>query len=130
MFQKLMPFFRSKPPEFNTLESYEHKDQYFFRVARWHWLDEHRIVIADPHAPRMITCDDWPQVIFLAANGTLTVAAYVAYVASKYSGEAPKRLAETVIHNLNQLKELALIDFAPHPTELDAAHVGPESPVP
>jgi hypothetical protein len=122
MFEKLKTYFHPRLPEFKELAAYENKDRYFYRVARWHWLDDRYIVISDPHGPRMITCDQWPQIVFLAATGKITVAAFVEFFASKYSGNVPEKLDVTIIYALGQLQELRIIEFSDEPDAIKPEH--------
>ena len=98
-------------PPFETLESSEYRDKYFIRVARWGWLDRVHISITDPHGPRMFTLDAWPQLVFIAANGQMTVREYVHFVASKYSGAVPDILDQTVLNQIKTLLGYGIIEL-------------------
>jgi len=63
----------SRYPPFAALRSFPGKDAYFIRVAQWHWLNDEMITVNDPNGPRVLTMDPWPQLVFLAANGQMTV---------------------------------------------------------
>ncbi|TVT41354.1 hypothetical protein FNT36_07830 [Hymenobacter setariae] len=118
-------FHKPSLPAFPALAAYAHKDQYFCRIATWHWFDKHHIVVKDPNAPRLITMDPWPQLVFLDAMGKLTVAGYVAYMAHRYSGKTPDKLDATIIHELEQLRLSKLLAFADKPIAIQPAHDKP-----
>ena len=63
----------------------------------------------DPVKPRMLTLDPWPQIIFLAADGQLSVTEYINYVAGKYSGNIPENLDRTIIDELLKLESYQII---------------------
>src|SRR6478735_184689 len=56
---------------------------YFSRVARFDRIGE-KIVAVDPNAPRIITMDPWPQLVFQMADGQHTVDQLRAHLASQY----------------------------------------------
>lgn len=67
-------------------------DQYFSRAASWHRMGE-QIVVHDSltnQAPRMITMDPWPQLVFSAADGQHTVGQFVEQLAAQYEGSPPE----------------------------------------
>lgn len=98
-------------PEFDFLNGYDKKNSYFIRVAEWSWLDKEKIIVMDPHGPRILTLDPWPQYVFLAANGQITVTEYVYYMADKYKTEIPKLLDQTIINEMNSLVQYQIIKF-------------------
>ena len=112
MFNLIKKYFKNEKPEFSSLKAYANKDKFFYRVAQWDWLTKTEINIFDPHGPRLITLDAWPQLVFLDANGQLTVAEYIDYMASQYESKIPAELDETIIDQLNSLTELKLIEFS------------------
>jgi hypothetical protein len=80
-------FFKSnnkKMPEFNELNKSEIKDKYFYRIARWDWLNGDSITIWDPKNPRVITLDKWPQLVFLEADGQKTIHEFIIHIAKQY----------------------------------------------
>lgn len=101
-------------PPFNEIKNSELKDKYFFRTAQWDWLDEEMIHVIDNHAPRMITMDPWPQVIFLEANGQKTIHDFVYEMASKYGRKetVPEELDATIIELINSLLDDKLIEIS------------------
>src|SRR4051794_16627742 len=102
-----MSLFKRKPryPSFPVLQSYINKDAFFIRIASWRWLNSKMITVTDPNAARVLTMDAWPQLVFLAANGQMTVHEYVHYMAGKYSGDIPANLDKTVTDELTKLSE-------------------------
>ena len=97
--------------------------KYFHRVAAWDWLNKEMIHVTDPHGPRMITMDPWPQKIFLDATGERTIAGYITDMAASYPrGHVPAGLREMIIEELDKLaNDLRLVAFADRPVELDMA---------
>lgn len=89
-------------PAFEALKNSPLKDLYFYRAAPWYWLTENMITINDNYAPRVITLDPWPQMIFLDATGKLTISEYVDFVGSKYKNEIPTDL-DTIILSMIEL---------------------------
>lgn len=59
----------------------------------------------------MLTLDPWPQLIFLAADGQMSVTDYILYAANAYQGDIPEKLDETVIGELNTLEQYAIIRY-------------------
>lgn len=112
MFRLFKKYFHKDKPEFNSLKTFAYKDKYFHRVATWDWLTQKEIFIYDPHGPRRLTLDEWPQKVFLDAKGKLTVSEYVDYMATLYRSKIPKELDETIINQLNSLFELKLIEYS------------------
>lgn len=125
-------FFRKKRNktityDFTALNGYEHKDKYFYKVATWDVLQKETVAVFDPHAPRMITLDPWPQIVFLEANGKQTITEFVNYMASEYDGPPPQELDETIIYQINSLLELKIIALSDSPVELDKQYQKPIS---
>jgi hypothetical protein len=83
------------------LQVYEARDHYFIRVAQWRWLSKEMICVVDPHGPRILTLDPWPQLVFLAASGTQTVSEYIYEMASKYTGASKTALSCRAIMESN-----------------------------
>lgn len=70
------------------------------------------ITVIDPHGPRMLTMDPWPQLLFLEADGQKTVAEFIDYMAGKYSGTIPEALDKTVIEELLKLIAYRIVQFS------------------
>ena len=99
-------------PAFSRLQEYINRDKYFYRVAQWRWLDSTRIAITDPAQPRIITLDPWPQQVFIAAEGKMTIRGYVDYMADKYNGEIPEHLDTTIINQIDSLMKEGIIKLS------------------
>jgi len=90
--------------KFETLETSDIKNKYFYRTEKWDWLNHEMIHVFDSKSPRVITMDPWPQKIFLEALGQLTVHEYVYKVANEYpNGHVPKELDIVILEMLNNL---------------------------
>ena len=98
-------------PRFEILQSSEYRDKYFVRVAQWDWLDKEHITVTDPVGPRLFTLDARPQLVFIAANGQMTVTEYIHFMAGKYSGEAPGILGQRVINQIETLLGYRIIEL-------------------
>ena len=103
--------FRSnkKLPPFPVLKNFPEKDFYFIRAASWMWTSESQIIAIDQHAPRVVTMDPWPQLIFLAAEGQKTIEEYVYFMAEQYIGKVPAKLDETIITEIQTLLKERMI---------------------
>ncbi|MBD1397168.1 hypothetical protein H9Q13_08335 [Pontibacter sp. JH31] len=101
-------------PPFNELKNSGIKDVYFVRLARWDWLNQDMIHVVDNNAPRMITMDPWPQLIYLEADGQKTVSEFVYDMASKYGKKQPipEELDSTIIQMINSLINDKLIELS------------------
>ncbi|SHM74185.1 hypothetical protein [Chitinophaga sp. CF418] len=102
-------FFRKRPKvdaySLEALASYPNKNKYFVRAARFMELDYNQctITVIDPHGPRMITMDPWPESIFLNATGQRTVRQYIEDTAESYKGNIPTKLDSFIIGELEKL---------------------------
>lgn len=93
-------------PSFQYLESYPNKDKYFVRTLQWDWLDDKMIHLFDNKAPRMITMDEWPQQIYLDADGQKTINDYVLWMANQFKrGQIPEALDKNMIGVIENLIE-------------------------
>lgn len=127
MFDSIKRYFQKEKPEFKSLQAFPHKDKYFHRIAPWDWLTDKEIHVFDPYNPRVITMDDWPQLIFLDANGKLTVTEYVDYMAECYKSKIPDELDKTIIYELTALIDMKLIAYSDNKGELKAKFETPMS---
>lgn len=101
-----------KYPPFEVLAGHADKDFYFVRCASWMWLTAQHIVVWDPVNPlRHITFDPWPQSVFLHADGEMTVAEYIYFLAGEYSGEIPDKLDEFILNELHRLQGLNVLEL-------------------
>lgn len=110
----LFNFLRKKKPvpRFELLESSAIRNRYFIRTASWRNLDKQHIVVTDPHGPRLITLDPWPQIVFLEADGQLTITEYIHQLATQYSGEIPLLLDKTALDEIDTLLHYKIIALA------------------
>lgn len=112
--------------KFNSLESYEFKNKYFYRTCKWDWLTRDMIHVFDNIAPRFITMDYWPQKIYLEANGQATVSEFIHSIASKYpSTQVPKNLDTALLEELDGLIQENLIKLSDAPIKLDSSILNP-----
>jgi hypothetical protein len=104
-----------------ALAVYANKDKYFVRVAHFMEFDFNQctITVIDPHGPRMITMDPWPETIFLNATGERTVKEYIEETAEKYNGSVPSELDSFIISELEKLVlEYRIIELTDVPNAL------------
>lgn len=116
-------FFKRKPQRklsFEFLETYPNKDKYFVRTLQWDWLNEKMIHIFDNKSPRVITMNEWPQQIFLDADGQKTIAEYVVWMANQFEPEIlPATLDEDMIKMIEDLiEDGGIIELKEKMTEL------------
>jgi hypothetical protein len=90
---------------------------YFSRVARIDRMGG-KIVAIDPNAPRMITMDPWPELVFQMADGQHTVAQLREHLASQYEKGAPPGLDEQVNSIVRHLEQDRLIRLHSEPVTL------------
>lgn len=121
-------FFKtSRPvaPVFEDLKKSPIAGHYFYRAAQWYWLTDDRITINDNHAPRVITLDPWPQMIFLDATDKLTISEYTDYVASKYKKQIPADLDTVILSTIERLLKERVICLSLVLREPDPEHNRP-----
>lgn len=90
---------------------------YFSRAARFDRIGD-KIVAVDPNAPRMITLDPWPELVFQMADGQHTVAQLGAHLASQYQKGAPAGLDQQVASIVRDLERERLIRLHSEPVTL------------
>lgn len=114
--------FRKKPGPGNSfplLEKSPLKDKYFRRNALWGLHEPGKIYVEDPKQPRRHLMDEWPQTVFLEAEGQRTVAEYVAYMADQYgSDKVPATLDKIILDNIDILRGYGLIVLSEQPLEM------------
>ena len=100
-------------PDFDFLLNSELRDKYFSRLSPWDWMDDKMIHVFDINAPRVITMDPWPQLIYLGANGQITVSEFIHEMALSYDRRTPipKELDVTVLTILTDLVDDKLIEL-------------------
>src|SRR4051794_25727065 len=99
---KLIKSSRMYPP-FDAVSSFADRQKYFVRTATWRPFGKDHISIMDPNGPRIFTLDPWPELIFMSADGLLTIEQYIYDVADKYSGEIPEELDKTILTEMQTL---------------------------
>lgn len=114
-------------PPFDFLSASELKNKYFIRSAEWDLLTHNSIYVFDPHSPRMFTLDQWPQIIFLAAKGQMTLQEYVYYAADKYDSEVPQMLDKIILEQIDSLLEYKIIRLTNDKQQLDPLYEVPKS---
>ena len=90
---------------------------YFSRTARFDRMGEKTVAI-DPSAPRMITMDPWPELVFQMADGQHTVAQLRTNLAAQYEKGAPTGVDEQVDSVVRDLERERLIRLHAQPTTL------------
>ncbi|MEM9078711.1 MAG: hypothetical protein AAGC43_16845 [Bacteroidota bacterium] len=121
---------RSKElPSFDFLQNYEDNDKYFVRTLQWDWLDEKNIHLLDNKSSRVITLGEWPQQIYLDANGQKTVKEYVIWMANQFEpGKVPQDLDESMILTIEDLiKEGGILKLTHQKIDLPYYLEGPKS---
>jgi hypothetical protein len=107
-------------PKPGTVEEVCLDSQYFSRCATWSRLDD-QIVVHDsvsPQAPRMITMDPWPQMVFMAADGVHTVDEFVEHMGNQYEGGPPDGLREQIHAILDELVGEGIVKLHDEPEAL------------
>ncbi len=125
-------FFKKKSkelPSFVYLESYSNRNKYFLRTLRWDWINKKEIHVIDNKSPRVITMGEWPQRIFLDADGQKTVAEYVIWMANQFdNGMVPENFDKSMILTMQDLIEDGqMIELIDEKTTLAYYLEGPKS---
>ncbi len=125
--QTMFGFFnkKNKQPSYRVLWTFEKRNHYFTRNAEWGWLDKNTTFVNHPKTLETLFLTDWQQFIFLAANGQMTVAAYVHHVASQYTTAVPEELDQNIIYELLALSDEKLIVFSAEPCGVPEPFEGP-----
>ena len=87
-----------------NVEGSDMDSKYFIRNAQFLLLNE-RVVIIDSNSPTVVTMDEWPELIFLAADGQHTIAEFIASIGSEYDGGMPEGLPEQIRSIIQDLSE-------------------------
>ena len=101
-------------------------NKHFIRAATYDLVDG-KLVVTDPHRPRMITMDPWPEMLFAAADGQRTVAQFTAELKQQWGDGAPADLSEQVAAQLGPLVEEGLVKLVDHPQDLPPYLASPKS---
>jgi hypothetical protein len=74
-------------------------NKYFDRAFTWNLFsyETSTIVLHDDSAPRVITLDPWPELIFLAADGQRTIGDYIEELRTMYDDSPPDGLENYVL---------------------------------
>lgn len=107
----------AEPAEAPVISMNDIGPMYFSRAARFDRVGD-KIVAVDPNAPRMITMDPWPELVFQMADGQHTVDQLRADLVSKYDKGAPAGLNEQVASIVRDLERERLIRLHAQPTTL------------
>lgn len=67
--------------------------RYFSRNTLYTMLNE-KVVLVERDRPGMVTMDEWPQLVFLRADGEHKVADLISDIATQYQGGPPPGLPE------------------------------------
>ncbi len=112
-----------KTPDFKVIETYQHKEKYFIKTAKWDWLNEEQIFLVqkdDKQKNKMTTMDFWPQEMFLDADGKTKIKDYLKKLIQQYKDsdmDVPPDLDEFMIENLESLEsDLSAIKIVDQPT--------------
>lgn len=108
------PTAAAKPPATNMSDI---GTKYFSRTARFDRMGG-KIVAVDPNAPRMITMDPWPELVFTMADGQHTVAQLRMQLAAQYEKGAPSGLDGQIDSIVRDLDRERLIRLHNDPAEL------------
>ena len=74
-------------------------------------MNKETVVAIDPCNPIVLTLDPWPQYVFIAANGQMTIIESVYYMTDKYPGDIPGLLDKTIIDEMLALPGYAVIEL-------------------
>lgn len=67
--------------------------KYFSRNTCYTMLKD-KFVLVERDRPGVVTMDEWPQLVFLGADGEISVGAFIAALGKQYQGGPPPGLAE------------------------------------
>ena len=118
---------KGRYPDFPDLTKSEIKDKYFLRDAEWDLLNNDHIYVVDPFASSILTLDPWPEIIFLAAKGQMTIQEYIFYVANQYSGEIPENLDKTILDQIQTLLSYRVVRLSDMQEKLEPKFEHPKS---
>ena len=101
-------------------------NKYFIRAATYDLVDE-RLVVTDPHRPRVLTMDPWGEVVFAAASGQRTVSQFIVELKEQWGEDAPPDLPDQVARQLGGLVEEGVVKLLDHPQDLPPYLASPKS---
>lgn len=103
---------KSKYPPFRVLWTFDKRNCYFIKNAEWGWLDDEHVFVTDPRSLKTTALEQWEQLVFLSANGQMTVTDFVKYMADQYTDPIPETLDHVIIDALLNLAGQQLIKFS------------------
>ena len=101
------------PPPPDEVEN----DGYLCRTARFDLIQD-QVVVVDPRAPRMITMDPWPQMVFLSSDCQHSVSEFVEAVGREYEGGTPPGLHDQIVSIVNELQAEGIVEIRESTTTL------------
>ncbi len=107
------------------MKAFKDADCYFARAAQWYVIEGQNMAVIDPAAPKILTFDPWPQILFLAADGKRTIREYIYYMADQYEKDIPPELDKTIIDELLTLLEYKIIKFSKVKVQLEDTYIRP-----
>ncbi|GAB2819418.1 hypothetical protein [Ferruginibacter profundus] len=100
---------KSKYPDFRLLNTFYKKHFYFGRNTEWSMVDDESLLVTDPKNLDVITLNDWPRNLFIAADGKQTIEAFIYFVADQFTDTIPESLDHLIIWELLELEKKNLI---------------------
>ncbi len=94
-----------------------YNEKFLSRCARFDMMDN-QVVIIDPGAPRLVTLDPWPELVFMAADGQNRVKDLADHLGKKYEDGPPKGLEKQVNQIVHNLLREGLVKLSDVPIEL------------
>jgi Coenzyme PQQ synthesis protein D (PqqD) len=92
-------------------------NKYLIRCAQFDMIKQ-QLVVTDPNSPRVITMDPWHQIVFLAADGQVTVSKLISELSNGYKDGPPPDLQNTVQSVVEELVSEGIINLSKSPTDL------------
>lgn len=122
----MLGLFKKKKPErpvFENLNQSEYKDKYFYRTSPWDWFQDGMIHIFNINAPRVVTMDPWPQLVYLESTGQQTVSEFIYATAALYSKKegVPSDLDINILDTLSSLVKDGLVILSSEKKQLEDA---------
>jgi len=93
------------------------KDKYFSRATTYN-VFETGLEIYDRKRPRVITVDEWSEVVFYAANGQGTVKKFIDYLLNEYPNISADKLKKAIISRIKGMHRNGFIKLSDHPVQL------------
>ena len=115
-------------PELDTIRSSPVRNKYFHRIAHYQWMDEQKqaVVVMHPVDAKLITMDDWPQIVFLDALGDMTVGEYTFALAKRFPRrDVTSDFDKNILYQIEQLTELGIVTLSDTPIKLPLKFAAP-----